>query len=93
MKFFLKVKFGIDETVYPGKAYNISQEGILIHSFKAFVPNTSLNIKIYLDSEIVQLNTEVRWVKKTNDNSGSFMGLYFAGKNFEINKYILMNLG
>ena len=89
----MKVKFGIDDTVYPGKAYNISQKGILIHSFKAFVPNTSLNIKIHKDTEIVQLNTEVKWVKKTNDNSGSFMGLYFVGKNFEIKKLYIKEPG
>lgn len=86
VKFLNKVKFGIGEAVFPGSSYNISQNGILIHSFKAFLPKTSLNLSIYADNEVHNLNSEVMWVLKTNDNTGSFMGLNFTGNNFEIGK-------
>ena len=91
--FSKKVKFGRDETVFPADSYNISQKGILIHSFKAFIPGTPLNIKLYTDNETVRLNAEVKWVIKTRDHSGSFMGLNFIGNNFEIRKLYLKQLG
>lgn len=92
IKFLKKVKFGIGEAVFPGSSYNISQKGILIHSFKAFLPSTAVSIKIYNESEVIDLNAEVKWVTKTNDHSGSFMGLYFTGKNFELSKLYLKEL-
>ena len=92
VKFLKKIKFGIGEAVFPGSSYNISQKGMLVHSFKAFLPKTGLNIKIYTDSEVYNLNAEVKWVTKTNDHSGSFMGLYFTGKNFELGKLYLKEL-
>lgn len=92
IKFLKKVKFGIGDAVFPGSSYNISQKGILIHSFKAFLPNTTLSIKIYNDSEVIDVNAEVKWVTKTIDHTGSFMGLYFTGKNFELSKLYLKEL-
>ncbi len=92
VKFLKKVKFGIGEAVFPGNSYNISQNGILIHSFKAFIPNTHMNVKIYTDTDVFSLNAEVKWVTKTNDHSGSFMGLRFIGKNFELSKLYLKEL-
>ena len=86
VKFLNKVKFGIGEAVFPGSSYNISQKGILIHSFKAFLPKTHITLKIFTDNDVHDLNAEVRWVMKTNDHTGSFMGLFFTGNNFEVSK-------
>jgi len=92
VKFLKKVKFGIGEAVFPGSSYNISQKGILIHSFKAFLPKTTLKIRIYTETEVFNLNAEVKWVTKTNDHTGSFMGLHFLGRNFELSKLYLKEL-
>lgn len=34
--FLKKVKFGIGEAVFPGNSYNISRNGMLVHSLKSF---------------------------------------------------------
>jgi len=92
LKFLKKIKFGINDAVSPGNSYNISQNGMLVHSLKAFLPNTALNIKIYSDTEVLNLSAEVKWVTKSRDTSGSFMGICFMGKNFKLRKLYLKEL-
>ena len=86
IKMLSKVKFGVDEAVFPGKTYNFSESGLLIHSFKAFIPGTFININIYIDNKILNLDAEVKWVNKAADNSGSFMGVKFVGNLSEVKK-------
>ena len=86
IKMLNKVKFGIDEAVFPGKTYNFSETGLLIHSFKAFIPGTFININVYIDNKVLNLDAEVKWVNKAADNSGSFMGVKFVGNLTEVKK-------
>lgn len=90
--FLKKVKFGIGEAIFPGNSYNISRNGMLVHSLKSFLPDTALNIKIYTDTEVFNLNAEVKWVTKTYDHTGSFMGLHFMDKRSELGKLYLKEL-
>ena len=86
IKLLKKVKFGIDEAVFPGKTYNFSESGMLIHSFKAFIPGTFININFFTDNRVLNLDAEIKWVKKASDESGSFMGVKFVGNLSEIKK-------
>ena len=86
LKFLRKVKFGLDEPVFPGRSYNFSEHGILIHSFKAFLPGTNIRINVFVDNGMIELIAEVRWVSRAKDGSGSFMGLKFAGNSDDIKK-------
>ena len=86
IKFLKKVKFGLDEPVFPAKSYNFSEHGILVHSFKAFLPGTNLRLNLFVESSIIELIAEVRWVSRAKDGSGSFMGLKFAGNSENIRK-------
>ena len=86
IKLLKKIKFGIDEAVFPGKTYNISENGLLIHSFKAFIPGTFINISMFIDNKVINLDAEIRWVKKAADKSGSFMGTKLVGNLTEIKK-------
>lgn len=90
--FLKKVKFGIGEAAFPGDSYNISRNGILLHSLKSFLPDTKLNFKIYTDTEVYNLNAEVKWVTRAYDHTGSFMGLYFMDKRFELGKLYMKEL-
>ena len=90
--FLKKVKFGFDEAVFTGTSYNISRNGILVHSLKSFLPNTKLNFKIFTDTEIYNLIAEVKWVTRATDHSGSFMGLYCRDNNFELSKLYMKEL-
>ena len=90
--FLKKVKFGFGEAVFPGTTYNISRNGILVHSIKSFLPDTKLNFKIYTDTEVYNLTAEVKWVTRTNNQSGSFMGLHFMDDNFELGKLYMKEL-
>jgi len=90
--FLKKVKFGFGEAVFPGTSYNISRNGMLVHSLKSFLPDTKLNIKIYTDTEVYNLIAEVKWVTRTNDHTGSFMGLNFMDKMFELGKLYMKEL-
>lgn len=86
IRFVKRVKFGFDEPVFKGKSCNFSQHGILIRSFKAFMPGSLIRLHIFVDTGILDLDAEVRWVNKSKDGTGTFMGLKFAGKAEEVNK-------
>jgi len=86
IKLLRKIKFGVDDAVFPGKTYNFSENGLLIHSFKAFIPGTFININIFIDNKVLNLDAEVKWVNKAADNSGSFMGVKFVGNLNELKK-------
>jgi len=90
--FLKKVKFGIDEAVFLGNSYNISRNGILVHSLKSFLPGTTLIIKVYTDTEVFNLKAEVKWVTRTNDHTGSFMGLHFEDRSIELSKLYMKEL-
>ena len=79
LKLLSKIKFGIEEAVFPGKTYNFSENGILIHSFKAFIPGTLINLNLFIDNRVLNLDAEIKWVKKAEDKSGSFMGIKLIG--------------
>ena len=86
IKLLKKIKFGIEDPVFPGKTYNLSENGLLIHSFKAFIPGTFININLFIDNSVLNLDAEVKWVKKAEDKSGSFMGLKLIGNLNELKK-------
>lgn len=86
IKLLRKIKFGIDQTVFPGKTYNLSEGGMLIHSFKAFIPGTLLNLNVFIENTVINLDAEVKWVRKAKDSSGSFMGLKVVGNSSELRK-------
>ncbi|MGI9533360.1 MAG: PilZ domain-containing protein [Thermodesulfobacteriota bacterium] len=86
IKLLRKIKFGIDDAVFPGKTYNFSESGLLIHSFKAFIPGTIININFFIENKVINLDAEVKWVTKAADKSGSFMGVKFAGNLNKLKK-------
>lgn len=86
IRFIKRVKFGLDEPIFQGKSSNFSKHGILIHSFKAFIPGSLIRLNIFVDTGILDLGAEVRWVNRSKDGTGSFMGLKFAGNTEEVNK-------
>ncbi|MGI9553332.1 MAG: PilZ domain-containing protein [Thermodesulfobacteriota bacterium] len=86
IKLLRKIKFGIEDAVFPGKTYNFSENGLLIHSFKAFIPGTFVNINFYVEDRVLNLDAEIKWVRKAADKSGSFMGVKLAGNLTELKK-------
>ena len=90
--FLKKIKFGIGEAVFPGTSYNISRNGMLVHSLKSFLPDSKLNIKIISDVEVYNLIADVKWVTRTHNHTGSFMGLHFMDNNFELGKLYMKEL-
>ena len=89
ISFLRQIKFGTNNQHFKGKSLNISKGGILINSYKAFIPGTNLSVRIFLDNDVFDLNGKVIWVSKENDGLGSNMGVKFESKTDDLKELYL----
>lgn len=81
-----RVKYGLNNHIFAGYTFNLSEHGIGITANKVFPPKSRISVNIFVGEEPLRLEGIVAWTSPVLPGIHSKMGVRFSSRTDDIKR-------